>query len=67
MMVTKKLPPGYYDPADFTLVHNSYLAKLKASAAREGDNHHNALTCPYCNPKGLTFANPAVPGDQERP
>lgn len=22
----------------------------------ETDNHHNALTCPHCNPKGLTFA-----------
>lgn len=20
-----------------------------------GDNHHNAVTCPYCNPRGLSF------------
>ena len=24
----------------------------------EFDNHHNALLCPYCNPKGLKFAEP---------
>jgi hypothetical protein len=22
------------------------------------DNHHNALKCPYCNPRGLVFAEP---------
>ena len=22
---------------------------------REPDNHHNALRCPYCNPKGLVL------------
>jgi hypothetical protein len=25
------------------------------------DNHHNALKCPYCNPRGLVFAEPAQP------
>lgn len=25
------------------------------------DNHHNALKCPYCNPRGLKFAEPAQP------
>jgi hypothetical protein len=32
----------------------------------EADNHHNALTCPYCNPKGLRLVDPAslpVPAD----
>ena len=24
------------------------------------DNHHNALKCPYCNPRGLKFAEPAA-------
>jgi hypothetical protein len=24
------------------------------------DNHHNALKCPYCNPRGLVFAEPAA-------
>lgn len=24
-----------------------------------GDNHHNALACPYCNPEGLAFARSA--------
>ncbi len=24
------------------------------------DNHHNALKCPYCNPRGLAFAEPAA-------
>lgn len=32
----------------------------------EPDNHHNALHCPYCNPKGLTWAaalRPQAQGD----
>lgn len=28
----------------------------------ETDNHHNALKCPYCNPKGLVLAEP-TPAD----
>ena len=24
------------------------------------DNHHNALKCPYCNPRGLKFAEPVA-------
>jgi len=24
-------------------------------------NHHNALKCPYCNPRGLKFADPHIP------
>ena len=27
----------------------------------ELDNHHNALACPYCNPKGLKFAEASAP------
>lgn len=34
-------------------------------AGQEADNHHNALTCPYCNPKGLVLAEPA--GQEEPP
>lgn len=29
---------------------------LAAMPPIELDNHHNALACPYCNPKGLTLA-----------
>lgn len=30
-----------------------------------GDNHHNALLCPHCNPEGLRFADPKqTPGAQ---
>ena len=33
------------------------------------DNHHNALKCPYCNPRGLKFAEPsaAQPADIVNP
>lgn len=24
------------------------------------DNHHNALTCPHCNPEGLVLVKPTV-------
>ena len=27
-------------------------------------NHHNALLCPYCNPKGLKFAEPPAALDE---
>jgi hypothetical protein len=26
----------------------------------ELDNHHNALTCPYCNPKGLVLVDAPI-------
>ncbi len=29
--------------------------------AGELDNHHNALTCPYCNPNSLVLTQPAPP------
>jgi hypothetical protein len=29
-MKKKPLPPGYYDPADYVLVHKQYLAELRA-------------------------------------
>lgn len=41
------------------------LAALPAAQAKEPqplrdhDNHHNALICPYCNPRRLKFAEPA--------
>lgn len=28
--------------------------------APQGDNHHNALTCPYCNPARLKFCDAAL-------
>jgi hypothetical protein len=45
---------------------NCEIERLKAALAlavspkAELDNHHNALTCPHCNPKGLKFAEPAA-------
>lgn len=27
----------------------------QARFAPAGDNHHNAVACPYCNPEGKTF------------
>jgi hypothetical protein len=33
----------------------------------EGDNHHNAELCPYCNPKGLKFAEPDCAPKMARP
>lgn len=33
-MKKEKLPPGYYDPRDYTLVHNRHLETLKLIAAR---------------------------------
>jgi len=36
------------------------LAALRQALPPEKDNHHNALTCPYCNPKGLKFAEPQI-------
>jgi hypothetical protein len=33
-------------------------ATIEKLQARELDNHHNALTCPYCNPKGLVLIEP---------
>ena len=29
-----------------------------------GDNHHNALLCPHCNPNGCVFALPVSPGQK---
>jgi len=42
----------------------AFAEKRRADAAeaqlREAkDNHHNALTCPYCNPKGQTLVQEA--------
>lgn len=34
------------------------IAQLDALLVAEYDNHHNALTCPYCNPKGLVLVDP---------
>lgn len=33
MVKKKKLPPGYYDPKDYTLVHNRLLSELQRAAA----------------------------------
>jgi len=30
-----------------------------------GDNHHNALLCPHCNPNGLVLAIPVKPGESD--
>jgi uncharacterized Zn-finger protein len=41
--------------------HADVLLELaNAEAAIDITNHHNALICPYCNPKGLKFAEPAA-------
>lgn len=31
-MAKKKLPPGYYDPADYVLVHEKHLKRLQSRA-----------------------------------
>jgi len=31
------------------------LLLVEVHQENEFDNHHNALACPYCNPKGLKF------------
>jgi hypothetical protein len=31
----------------------------------EEDNHHNALACPYCNPKGLVLVEPGAASHRE--
>jgi hypothetical protein len=33
---------------------------LSADPVVDLTNHHNALTCPYCNPKGLVLSAPVV-------
>lgn len=41
------------------------IALLKAASPSpqfDPANHHNTLACPYCNPKGLTFASPSQEG-----
>jgi hypothetical protein len=32
--------------------------RMVAEISFDPTNHHNALKCPYCNPKGLAFAEP---------
>lgn len=37
--------------------HRAEIDRWKAQAfAPLGDNHHNALLCPHCNPEGRRFA-----------
>jgi hypothetical protein len=41
--------------------------RMVAEISFDPTNHHNALKCPYCNPKGLAFAEPqTAPSDIER-
>lgn len=35
MAKKQKLDPGYYDPNDYTLVHNRYLSELKSLESRD--------------------------------
>jgi hypothetical protein len=35
-------------------------AELANLPLRDHDNHHNALRCPYCNPKQLVLVDPAA-------
>jgi hypothetical protein len=37
----------------------------EAASLVDRSNHHNALTCPHCNPKGLQFADPAAPLEEK--
>lgn len=50
------------------------VAALKAQAppaedapGLELDNHHNALRCPHCNPKGLVLCDPAAARQSDPP
>lgn len=45
-------------------IFESEIAALKARA--RADNHHNALTCPYCNPDKLELAAPARAAEWQR-
>lgn len=58
--------------------YQSIIASLKAENARlvkerdnyrfspQGDNHHNALKCPYCNPGMVDFEARATAAEAER-
>ena len=49
------------EPYNFRLLqHNLPLAAPMSTARIDLTNHHNALKCPYCNLKGLQFAEPAA-------
>lgn len=55
-------------PDIFALTYDTLAAQPAEQSIRplpDHDNHHNALKCPYCNPRGLKFAEPvAAAGDK---
>lgn len=61
------MPTDILDPKDIEIILlKAEVERWKSLAFSPiGDNHHNALTCPHCNPNGCVFALPVSPGQKD--
>jgi hypothetical protein len=55
------------NPPEPTEALKKALNRVAPPAPTDPTNHHNALTCPHCNPNGLTFAEAAPPAPTAEP
>ena len=55
MTVSLCLTPGGCDREQWKA-----RAEAAEAALARGDNHHNAVLCPYCNPRRLQWAEPGA-------
>lgn len=52
--------PNCYERVDQLRRIADQLHALAGELSQDFTNHHNALACPYCNPKGLKLINPEL-------